>query len=178
MAGKIKDLNNNKVDKVNGKGLSTNDFTSDYKAKVDNAAAASDIPTTLAELTDDATHRTVTDAEKSTWNSKQAALNFNSAYNASTNKAATMKDIDDAVAGVSGMDFQVVSQLPATGQKGVIYLVANGSTSGQNIYDEYIWLSSSGIYEKIGSTSVDLSDYVKKTDLEAITNSEIDAMFA
>lgn len=33
-------------------------------------ASTSDIPTTLAELTDDATHRTVTDAEKATWNAK------------------------------------------------------------------------------------------------------------
>lgn len=33
-------------------------------------ASASDIPTTLAELTDDATHRVVTDTEKATWNAK------------------------------------------------------------------------------------------------------------
>lgn len=32
--GKI--LNNNKVDKVSGKGLSTNDFTDNYKTKLDN----------------------------------------------------------------------------------------------------------------------------------------------
>lgn len=33
-------------------------------------ASASDIPTTLAELTDDATHRVVSDTEKATWNAK------------------------------------------------------------------------------------------------------------
>ena len=32
-----------------------------------------DIPTTLSELTDDATHRLVTDTEKSTWNGKANA---------------------------------------------------------------------------------------------------------
>lgn len=37
-------------------------------------ADASDIPTALSDLTDDVTHRTVTDTEKSTWNSKQSAL--------------------------------------------------------------------------------------------------------
>lgn len=36
------------------------------------------IPTALADLTDDATHRVVTDTEKSTWNAKQSALNFES----------------------------------------------------------------------------------------------------
>lgn len=33
-------------------------------------AAAADIPTALADLTDDSTHRTVTDAEKSAWDAK------------------------------------------------------------------------------------------------------------
>ena len=32
------------------------------------------IPTELSDLSDDTTHRLVTDAEKSTWNAKQAAL--------------------------------------------------------------------------------------------------------
>lgn len=35
-----------------------------------------DIPDELADLTDDSTHRLVTDTEKSTWNSKQDALGF------------------------------------------------------------------------------------------------------
>ena len=34
------------------------------------------IPQELADLTDDATHRLVTDTEKSTWNGKQNALTF------------------------------------------------------------------------------------------------------
>lgn len=54
----------NKVDKEPGKGLSTNDYTTEEKTKVAN------IPTALSELTDDATHRTVTDVEKATWNNK------------------------------------------------------------------------------------------------------------
>lgn len=40
----------------------------------DDAAASIDVPTTLAELTDDTTHRTVTDTEKATWNGKQNAI--------------------------------------------------------------------------------------------------------
>lgn len=41
------------------------------------------IPTKLSDLTADATHRTVTDTEKSTWNSKS---NFSGSYNDLTNK--------------------------------------------------------------------------------------------
>ena len=33
---KVSDIDDNKVDKVSGKGLSTNDFTSAYKTKLDN----------------------------------------------------------------------------------------------------------------------------------------------
>lgn len=40
----------------------------------DEFATPSDIPTTLAELTGDATHRVVTDTEKATWNGKQDAI--------------------------------------------------------------------------------------------------------
>lgn len=41
------------------------------------------IPTTLSDLTDDSTHRTVTDTEKATWNAKS---NFSGNYNDLTNK--------------------------------------------------------------------------------------------
>lgn len=88
--------------------------------------------------------------------------------------------IDAALADITGVDFQVVQSLPATGEKGVIYLVAN-SGSSPNIYDEYIWVtpqSGTAYFEKIGSTDVDLSGYWAKTELTAITTAQIDALFA
>lgn len=74
----------NKVDKVSGKGLSSNDYTNADKQAVSSIdtkiaavnqalstkAKASDIKTKLSEMIDDSTHRTVTDSEKSTWNGK------------------------------------------------------------------------------------------------------------
>lgn len=92
--GLISDLDDDKVDKVTGKGLSTNDFTNTYKTKLDGIAnnaqvnviekvkvngtqqsvssKAVDIsvPTQLSQLSDDSTHRLVTDTEKTTWNNK------------------------------------------------------------------------------------------------------------
>jgi hypothetical protein len=121
----------NKVDKVSGKGLSTNDFTAAYKNKVDAAVpntltingkalsgnitlSAADvkalpstttIPTTLANLTEDSTHRVVTDAEKTVWNAKS---NFSGSYNDLTDKPtipsisglATTDYVDGAVANI------------------------------------------------------------------------------
>lgn len=88
--------------------------------------------------------------------------------------------INSAISGISGIDFQVVSStgdLPATGTKGTIYLVPN-SGSGNNTYDEYVWvvISGTGRYEKIGTTEVDLSGYMQTGDMVAITNSEIDTI--
>ena len=119
--GEIETAVNNKVDKVSGKGLSTNDFTNEYKEKVDSAlqsytetdptvpawakektkpvytatevGALPDttiIPTTLASLADDTTHRVVTDAEKTAWNAKS---NFSGSYNDLANKP-TIPSID------------------------------------------------------------------------------------
>lgn len=87
--------------------------------------------------------------------------------------------ISAAIAGITSFEYQIVQTLPATGEKGVIYLVPN-SGSAPNIYDEYVWIASgsSGSFEMIGTTAVDLSDYMKKTDMVAITNAEIDAVVA
>ena len=132
--GEMETAINNKVDKVDGKGLSTNDFTNTDKAKLNSALqsytetdptvpawakaankpkyTASEvgalpsttvIPTTLAALTEDATHRVVTDTEKATWNAKS---NFSGSYNDLTNKPtipsiaglATEEYVDTAVA--------------------------------------------------------------------------------
>ena len=106
---------------------------------------------------------------------KQDTITFNTAYNAETNKAATMTDITNAVAGISGISFQVVTTLPTTGQSNIIYLVPLESTTTQNNYAEYIYVNNS--WEKIGETgTIDLTDYLKKTDITFITNEEIDTI--
>ena len=84
--------------------------------------------------------------------------------------------IDSELADITGIDFQVVQTLPATGVKGTIYLVPQGSTL-EPPYDEYIWVENPGgtsNFEKIGDTQIDLSGYWSKTELTAITTAEID----
>lgn len=83
--------------------------------------------------------------------------------------------INNSLADITEIDFQVVTTLPATGVKGTIYLISN-SGSSTNAYDEYIYVNNN--WEKIGTTDVDLSDYMKFTDMVAITTSEINALFA
>ena len=85
--------------------------------------------------------------------------------------ADVTKEIASAVSGVTQIDYSVVESLPSTGKKGIIYLVAN-SDSGNNIYDEYIYINSK--FEKLGSRELDLSSYAKKTEIptkvSALTN--------
>ena len=159
--GEMETAINNKVDKVDGKGLSTNDFTNAEKTKLASALTSytetdptvpawaktekkptytasevgavpttrtvngkalsenitlsatdvkalpdtTNIPTTLASLTEDATHRVVTDAEKTAWNAKS---NFSGNYNDLTNKPtipsiaglATEEYVNNAIANI------------------------------------------------------------------------------
>ena len=73
--------------KLNGK-LNTTDISAWAKAPTKPSYTASEVgalpnTTTLANLSGDATHRTVTDAEKTKWNNKS---DFSGNYNDLTNK--------------------------------------------------------------------------------------------
>lgn len=75
--------------------------------------------------------------------------------------------IANAVAGVTQISYQIVddySKLPTTGAAGVIYLIKDNS---KNTYKEYIWITDK--YELLGDTAI---------EIEAITNAEIDSLFA
>ncbi len=73
--------------------------------------------------------------------------------------------IDNAISGVTQFDVQKYDsfdKLPATGKKGVIYIVAHTHSDTNDSYDEYIWNTAltTPAYEKIGNTDVNLSQYV------------------
>ena len=53
--------------------------------------------------------------------------------------------------------------LPAQGDSSKIYLVSVSSSESNNIYEEYIYINNS--YELIGTTEVDLSDYLQPSDV-------------
>lgn len=85
-------------------------------------------------------------------------------------KADTDAAIASAIAGVTEFDYQLVDEqhpLPATGTKGVIYLVPN-SGSGTNNYNEMIWITvdGEGQYEDLGKRDLDLSSYLVNTDVK------------
>lgn len=99
--------------------------------------------------------------------------------------SAITDGITDALADVTGVDFVVVAaneNLPATGVKGKFYLKATGAT-GNNKYDEYVWVNHGTAespdygYEKLGTMDVDLTGYIKESDLQFATTEDILAIF-
>ena len=55
----------------------------------------------------------------------------------------------------SNMQHEVVDSLPSSGNEQTIYFVKKDSSSSNNHYDEYVWISTSNAFEKIGSTQID-----------------------
>ena len=148
--GKIKAWGEGKfVAKETGKGLSTNDYTNADKTKLNGVATGAQ----------------ANKIETVKVNGKALTPDSSKAVNVDLTAYAISADVTEiasAVSGVTQIDYSVVESLPSTGKKGIIYLVAN-SDSGNNIYDEYIYINSK--FEKLGSREMDLSSYAKKTDI-------------
>lgn len=203
IVSKLKELIAAKVDKVDGKGLSTNDYTTAEKTKLAGIAEGAEVnvnadwnATSGDALIKNKPSKLPASDTTSTYSATGTApvngTAVASAISGKANKATTLSGygitdaytktqtdsaIATAVGKISGTSFSVVTTLPETGTTGVIYLVAHSHGTG-DAYDEYIWLADSSKFEKIGNTDVDLSGYVKTSDLVAITTAEIDAMFA
>lgn len=195
---KIKVLLEKKVDKVEGKGLSTNDLTNELLEKI-NSSGSSSFSGSYTDLTNKPTLNgvqingamTAQDlglqpkgdyANASHTHVKSQITDFPTGLSEFTNdtgfqnSAQVQSAINSAIGSITHFYFQKVESLPPTGEDNVIYLVPNTDPESQNLYDEFLYVDSA--FEKIGETDIDLSNYWSKTDLVAITNGEIDNLFA
>ena len=91
--------------------------------------------------------------------------------------ALCKKYTDSQIIGKLGLKFEVVEQLPATGESNTIYFVPSSEAGDDNIYDEYVWIADSSSFEKIGSTAIDLTDYVQDEDMVEVSENDIDDIF-
>lgn len=151
--------------------------------------------TTLAYLPDDADHRTVSDAEKAVWDAKSdfsgdypdltnkpdlsqfITRSVDDLVNYYLkNEVYTKDEVADLLAGITGGIWVTVSVLPqpSAATYGLkIYLVPSQNPAVQNQKDEYITTRSgsegsySYAWEQIGSTAIDISDYVTNEDLQS-----------
>lgn len=64
----------------------------------------------------------------------------------------------------TGLSFEVVEELPQSGEEGTIYLVPND----HDTYTEYIWIAEEEKWETIGDSDIDLSNYYTKSQVDAL----------
>jgi hypothetical protein len=83
----------------------------------------------------------------------------------------TRTEVKDGAPGPQGpqgepgsVKMQVVDTLPDVGETDTIYLVKKSNPGEQNLYDEYVYANDS--WEHIGDTSVDLTDYYTKNEVD------------
>ena len=96
---------------------------------------------------------------------------------------ATETYVNQAVGGIATISFRVLgpgeydaSGVPTvTGAANVICLVPLSPSAANNVYAEWIYVNNG--FEKIGETSVDLSGYVKETDIVELTNAQIQTIW-
>lgn len=78
----------------------------------------------------------------------------------------TKEEVQSLISAINSVTLQKVESLPEPGESNVIYLVPK-SGSGNDIYNEYIYID--GKPEHIGSTQIDLSNYVQEAPKDGKT---------
>lgn len=86
------------------------------------------------------------------------------------NSTYTKEEINQMISSVATMSVQVVEELPTTDiSSTTIYLKLKTTGEESNIYDEYLYVNNT--WEKIGDTSLDLSNYATKDYVDQLINS-------
>ena len=148
------------------------------------------VPTKVSDLTNDSGFQNASDVSSAI---TTALANNNDPY---LPESDIQQLIDDELADFTGVDFIITDQAfidggashstdPSYAKKGTFYLVLEAGST--DLYEEYIWInkgtdvSPNYKFEKVGTTSVDLSAYWTMTSgqansLIAITTAEIDTI--
>lgn len=82
--------------------------------------------------------------------------------------------IEEVFEEIQTIRFEAVDKLPDSGESNVIYLIPASDPKDKNLKDEYLWID--GKWEKIGNTSIDLSNYWSKDELREMTKEELEAI--
>lgn len=155
---KTKELLGGKVDKVAGKGLSSNDYTAAEKSKLSGISSGAQV-NVIEGVQVNGVDLAVSGKKVNIDTSAFIDKNVNDLVNYyKKSETYTQAEVNALIGGLKTIEIKVVTSLPTTGQSNIIYLIAHSHGTGDT-YDEYIWVADKSAYEKIGNTDVDLSDY-------------------
>lgn len=104
----------------------------------------------------------------------QTSSEVQSAINTATNDMATKTYVTQQLANINKK--QIVTSIEEMTDANIIYLMSSSEEEKNNIYDEYLVIN--GKPEKVGTTAVDLTNYLQTDDLVEIQNQKIDEIFA
>lgn len=137
----------------------TNEVTADKKNLTDNYYTKKEVYT-KTEVTDLHTGLDTKFDEKYTSLSAEVTADKNNLKN----YYYTKTQIDNLHADMKKASMTVVSTKPTTGEEGIIYLVGSAAP-----YHMWIWetISGTGTWIDFGTTTIDLSGYATKNDLDA-----------
>lgn len=180
----LKEMLDNKVDKVSGKGLSTNDYTTAEKTKLAGIATGANKTTVDSALSTTSTNpvqNKVLTAKLSTIETNVSAA-ATTAGNAAASAAAVKSDlanyykkaetysqaeINNKISAIPKFGITVCDVLPDSNiSKTTVYLLKGKKEDTNNIYDEYIYVNSK--WELLGSQSLDLSGYATTEALNTV----------
>lgn len=151
---------NNKVDKEMGKGL----FSDEEKAKLANIEDGAQV-NVLEKLIINGQEATITDKSIALTLITSAVSNLQNYY--LKTETYTKQEVEDLIGSTVGVTIEIVEQLPTEGQSNVIYFLP---TETEGVYSQYIYSNNSWIL--IGSTTVDLSNYYTKAQVDTLLNSK------
>lgn len=86
------------------------------------------------------------------------------------NTYATKTYVAQMITSLAQFKLSIVNSLPAFGEKMMLYLVPRTGGDFTNAYDEYIWIDEISMFEHLGSTAVDLTDYATKAEIGDIAS--------
>lgn len=137
------------------------DFIGEQSNLVLSQKGGAELYMAMLDMHDDTTSKmnnlTETKAEKSEIPTKVSQLVNDKNFKTET-------EIKTLINNSTKLKKEVVTSLPATGKEDVIYLLKNKNDTN-NFYTEYMWID--GKWEIIGDTKVDLTGYLKTTDLKS-----------
>lgn len=109
---------------------------------------------------------------------QNAVVNVDTSLSTTSTNPVQNKVVTNAIRQAGGgLTPEIVQTLPATGETGILYLLAVEQTEVGNLYDEYLWIPSQSRFERLGSRiSVDneLSDESENPVQNRVIKSELD----
>lgn len=161
----------NKVTKETGKSLTSNDFTNALLAKlnaIESGAQVNLIEKILVNGVEVAPSNKAVALTVMT-NTVENLVNY---YKKS--ETYSQAEVDQLISQISGgITLEVVEELPETGiSTSTIYLIE----AGENVYTQYLFSSVDNEWKILGSTTVDLSNYYTKAQVNALLDDKQDTL--